>query len=129
MIGANIYKGEMISAALCMYGGGFLHYHLGCSKEKYFHLGTNIYQFHHIALWGKENGLDAFYLGGGHVGRDSLFKFKHRFSPNGVLPFYIGKKIHHMQSYNTLMDTWKNYYATESTNGFFPAYRKEVAAD
>ena len=126
MIGAIMYKGEMISAALCMYGGGALHYHLGCSKEEYFYLGTNIYQFHNIALWGKEQGLNAFYLGGGHVGRDSLFKFKHRFSPNGILPFYIGKKIHNQRSYDLLAESWRKKYSQDTANGFFPVYRKEM---
>lgn len=126
MIGATIYEGEMISAALCMYKGGFMHYHLGCSKADYFHLGTNVYQFHNIALWAKEQEISTFYLGGGHVGRDSLFRFKQKFSPDGILPFYIGKKIHRPQSYNDLVENWKKHYARDSTTAFFPAYRKKM---
>lgn len=125
-VGASLLDGEIVSAALCMYEGGLLHYHLGCSKEEYFHLGTNIFQFHNIALWGRENGCHAFHLGGGHRGRDSLFKFKHRFSPKGTLGFYVGKKIHQPQLYKLLVEHWERYYAQEAANGFFPEYRREV---
>ncbi len=123
MIGAVFYEGKMISAALCMYEGGYLHYHLGCSKKEFLHLGTNIYQFHNIALWGKQIGCHTFHLGGGHVGRDSLFQFKHRFNPSGLLNFYIGRKVHDPLKYKFLVEKWEEYYGQKTQNNFFPAYR------
>lgn len=126
MIGAVFYEGKMVSAALCMHEGDILYYHLGCSKEKYFHLRANVFQFHHIALWAKEQGLKSFFLGGGHSGRDSLFRFKHRFSPKGIADFYLGKKIHQPKKYQLLAEKWQEQYPQESLNGFFPVYRTIV---
>ncbi|MBO9129995.1 GNAT family N-acetyltransferase [Bacillus sp. 165] len=126
MIGAVFFEGKMISAALCMYEGDFLHYHLGCSKKEYLHLGTNVFQFHNIALWGKENGCRTFHLGGGHVGRDSLFQFKHRFHQEGTVGFYVGKKILQPERYQELVGKWEEYYSQQALEGFFPAYRRQV---
>ncbi|MDF2787340.1 MAG: hypothetical protein K0S80_438 [Neobacillus sp.] len=123
IMGAVFYKDKMVAAALCMYDGGTLHYHLGCSKQKFLNLGTSIFMLHNIALWGKENGLQSFHLGGGHIGRDSLFQFKHRFNIKGTLDFYIGKKVHNPEIYKTLIGKWEEYYLKPSNNYFFPAYR------
>ena len=123
MIAAVFLERKMISAALCMYEDGYLHYHLGCSDKEFLSLGTNIFQFHHIALWGKQQGLHTFHLGGGYIGRDSLFEFKHRFNKEGTVGFYIGKKIHNLDKYNLLVSGWEKYYNQKLTGDFFPAYR------
>ncbi|MBS4172947.1 GNAT family N-acetyltransferase [Bacillus sp. FJAT-49736] len=126
MIGAVYHNERMIAAAICLYDGNALHYHLGCSEEEFLNLGSNVYLLHNIAIWGKRNGLSIFHLGGGHIGRDSLFQFKHRFNPSGTLPFYIGKKVHDPILYNHLVAKWENYYQQKSLPEFFPAYRGKV---
>ena len=123
MISAAFLEGKMVSAALCMFTGNVLHYHLGCSKKEFLHLGVNVFLFHHIAMWAKKQGFHVFHLGGGHVGRDSLFQFKHRFHSMGILDFYIGRKIHHQSTYDVLVSSWEKYYVQQTTSGFFPAYR------
>jgi lipid II:glycine glycyltransferase (peptidoglycan interpeptide bridge formation enzyme) len=124
MIGAVYHEGEMIAAALCMFEGGVLHYHLGCSRKDVLHLGTNVFLLHNIALWGKQMGCRFFHLGGGHVGRDSLFQFKHRFSSSEPLKFYIGKFIHQPERYQKLVEKWKDYYSHDDVkDDFFPIYR------
>lgn len=123
ILAAVFLKGNMIAAAVCMYEGGFLHYHLACSKKDYVHLGANIFLVHKIALWGKKNSCHSFFLGGGHVGRDTLFKFKHRFNLQGNLHFYVGKKIHLPDKYFELIDQWEKYYSQAASKTFFPAYR------
>lgn len=129
MIAAVFFGGKVVSAALCIYEDGILNYHLGCSDKEYLHLGANIFQFHHIALWGKQKGLQSFHLGGGHVGRDSLFQFKNRFNPEGTLAFYIGKKIHNLEKYNSLVSAWERHYKQKLKDDFFPAYRKQPVAN
>lgn len=124
-IGAVFFEGQMITAALCMYCGKNLHYHLGCSKKEFLHLGVNAFQFHNIALWGKENGYRVFHLGGGYAGSESLFNFKKRFNPEGTLDFYIGKKIHNSVLYQKLLKDWEIYYSQVSCSNYFPAYRLE----
>ncbi|MFY0580970.1 GNAT family N-acetyltransferase [Cystobacter fuscus] len=68
LLGAVFLDGRMISAALCLREGDVLTYHLGASEAVSLHLGTNTFQFHHIALWARRNGLRVFHLGGGHRG-------------------------------------------------------------
>lgn len=123
MIATVYYEDKMISAALCMYENGYLHYHLGCSLKEYLNLGTNIFLFHQAALWGKQQGCHTFHLGGGSTPQDSLFEFKHRFNPEGTLAFYIGKKIHNLEKYQSLVSSWERYYMQEVHEDFFPAYR------
>ncbi|MFB6466866.1 GNAT family N-acetyltransferase [Cytobacillus sp. Hz8] len=137
LIGAVYDQGQMISAALCLYDGGNLYYHLGCSKKEFLNLGGNPYLFHRLALWGKEKGLKKFHLGGGHSalhnggveGRDSLFQFKNRFHPDGILDFYIGRKIHIPDKYKKLVIQWEEYYGEKAEEAFFPAYRSHPKND
>lgn len=126
-LGAVFLEGRMISAALCLREGDVLTYHLGASEEASLHLGTNTFQFHHIALWAKRNGLRAFHLGGGHQGRDSLFRFKHRFNPEGTLMLNTGRKVHHPEVYERLVESWKHHHAQSLAETYFPAYRTQPA--
>ncbi|MCM3453734.1 aminoacyltransferase [Heyndrickxia oleronia] len=133
IIGAVFHEEKMISAAICMYEGTTLHYHLGCSDKQFLNLGSNTFLFHNLSLWGRSNGLDAFYLGGGHsalhnggtIERDSLFQFKYRFNQHGVLKFYIGRKIHNPIQYELLVNQWENYYSEKPNPNFFPLYRNK----
>lgn len=125
-LGAVFFEDKLVGAALCLYEGGALHYHLGCSSKDYLSLGTNIYLLHKVALWGREQGLHTFHLGGGHVGRDSLFQFKHRFNLEGTLNFYIGKKVHRPEIYRKLIEKWENFYSIPADDRFFPVYRNKV---
>ncbi|PLS01098.1 lipid II:glycine glycyltransferase FemX [Neobacillus cucumis] len=125
VIGSVFYEGRMIGAALCLYDGDSLHYHLGCSQKQFLNMGGNIYLLHQMALWGKQVGLNKFHLGGGHIGRDSLFQYKYRFNPNGLLHFYTGKKVHNVQTYNWLIEKWEKYYGESADQQFFPAYRSK----
>ncbi|MGZ3458349.1 MAG: lipid II:glycine glycyltransferase FemX [Archangium sp.] len=123
LLGAVFLDGRMISAALCLREGDTLVYHLGASEEASLHLGPNVFQFHHLSLWARRNGLRVFHLGGGHRGRDSLFQFKHRFNPEGTLEFHIGRKVHQPEVYARLVESWQRYHAQEIPASFFPAYR------
>lgn len=137
LIGAVFYQGQMISAALCLHDGSNMHYHLGCSKKEFLNLGGNPFLFYHLALWGKENGLKRFHLGGGHSdlhngglngrlnGRDSLLQFKYRFYPEGLLHFYVGRKIYIPEVYKKLVCQWEEYNGQKSEETFFPAYRSQ----
>ncbi len=127
VIGAVFLDGRMISGALCLREGDTLIYHLGASEKALLALGMNVFQFYQLALWGKRNGLSAFYMGGGHRGRDSLFQFKHRFNPDGVRVLNNGKKVHQPQVYARLVECWKRYHAQELPESYFPEYRTRPA--
>lgn len=123
IIAAAFYQGHMVSAALCLMEGGSIHYHLGCSRREMLYVGINVFLLHQTAIWAKQQGCHTFHLGGGHVGRDSLFQFKYRFNSSGILPFYVGRKIHHQEKYQSLVDSWEEYYKQKASDTFFPAYR------
>ena len=124
MIGAIFHEGQMINAVLCLHEGDTLHYHLGCSKKEFLSLGGSIFALHQTALWAKKEGLRTFHLGGGHIGRDSLFQFKHRFNQDGMLDFFIGRNIIDHEQYRKLMEHWKTSHPQSIISGsFFPTYR------
>lgn len=123
MIGAVFFEGQIIGAILCLYEGGSLHYHLGCSKKEFLNLGGNVFLIHCTALWGKKEGLHTFHLGSGHIERDSLFQFKSRFNQDGAIPFYTGRKIHNLDMYDEMVSYWEEYFGLKTTSDFFPAYR------
>lgn len=130
LIAAIYYEGKMVAAALCIHDSGIIHYHLGCSKKEYLHLGINVYLFYRIIIWAKQYGqFQFFHLGGGHVGRDSLFQFKYKFNLQGALGFYIGKKIHDEDKYEQLVIQWENLYKEERNVFFFPAYRAKPSKE
>jgi len=123
VLGAVFLKDKMTASVLCLYEGETLHGHLAASDVQFLNMGCNSYIYHNMALWGKQKGLKSFHLGGGHVGRDTLFQFKYRFNRSGLLDFYVGKKIHHEEKYNWLIEKWEDYYEQKSHQNFFPAYR------
>lgn len=123
MIAAVFLNEKLVSAALCMYEDEFVHYHLGCSQKELLHLGINVFLFHNISLWAKQKGIHSFHLGGGHIGRDSLFNFKYRFNQEGTVGYYFGRKIHDEIKYHSLVSAWESYHSQKSRTTFFPAYR------
>jgi len=113
-----------IAAAIFMFQGDFLHYHLGCSDQKFLSMAPNNLLFHEMARWGKKNGFKKLHLGGGYTDDDQLFQFKHKFNPDGRLSFFIGKCIHDEQIYEELVRLWTGYYSKEINTDYFPLYRQ-----
>jgi len=101
---------EIISAALFMYENWYGHYHLAGSNREYSSLGGNNLLLWKVACEMKKEGVKEFHLGGGTNGDDenSLFKFKHSFSPN-IKQFSIGKIIFNKQIYEKVCSDWEKY--------------------
>jgi serine/alanine adding enzyme len=111
--------GETVASALCLRGARWLHYHLGATHDSARDLGASNLLLYEAALWGQEQELEEFHLGGGAGGReDGLFAFKKRFSPNGVREFWTGKAVHDEEAYRRLSGGLEI-----DMEGFFPAYR------
>jgi hypothetical protein len=109
------------AALLCLAAPPWLHYHLGASSDAGRRLGASTLLFVEAARWAQELGYTRFHLGGGVGGaRDSLYEFKLRFDPGGVLEAAIGKAIHDEVAYRKLAGP------QAGRDGYFPAYRKEV---
>ena len=113
------YDSQMISATLIMKQNQFIHYHLSGANTAYMGLGTNNLLLFEIAKSYAQLNYKYFHLGGGARDiNDNLYKFKKSLSNEEPLPFYIGKKIHDLNSYNELAKQNK------STNErYFPIYR------
>ena len=111
--------GELVASILCLASPPLLHYHLGASSERGQSLGANHVLFCETAAWAAGRGFEVFHLGGGVGGfEDSLYEFKRRFDPEGLLPATLGKAVHDAAAYRRLSEQDEIEYA-----GYFPAYR------
>ncbi len=100
--------GNTAAAALFLYSGRYLSYHLSGSRQEYLSCAPNNLLLYKAIELGCLMGLEKFHLGGGLSDSpdDSLFRFKNSFSPY-LAEFYIGKRIHNAETYHFLMDEWK----------------------
>ena len=115
-----VYDGKIISTELVIYGAENSYSYLGGTDRDYFNLRPNDFLKYEIIKWTKENGLKNFVLGGGYGKDDGIFNYKQSFAPDGVMDFYIGRKIFNQESYDLLV----NYREGSSLNEkFFPLYR------
>jgi serine/alanine adding enzyme len=113
-----VLEGEIVASILCLASPPWLHYHLGASLEPARALGASHLLMLTAARWGRERGYEQLQLGGGVGGReDSLWEYKHRFSPGGRREAWIGKLVHDGEAYAELA-------GSRDRSGFFPAYRR-----
>jgi hypothetical protein len=116
-----VLESELAASIVCLSGGSWLHYHLGCSSERGQAVGANHLLFHAAASWAAEEGFTRFHLGGGVGGfEDSLYEFKRRFDPEGACGAYLGKAVHDVDAYLALSGA-----PTVEYSGYFPSYRKD----
>ncbi len=114
--------GELAASILCLAAPPLLHYHLGASSERGQSLGANHVLFCDTGAWAAAQGFSLFHLGGGVGGfEDSLYEFKRRFDPEGLLPATLGKAVHDADAYRRLANAAEIDYA-----GYFPAYRRSA---
>ena len=120
-----VYDGKIVSMAIMIFANHRMHYHLSGSLFEYRFLAPSNLLLYKAALWGMENGMKTFHLGGGvGSGRDNLYKFKEGFNRNGQHQFSIGKEIMDEEKYNELVRLRES--ADENFNresSFFPLYR------
>jgi lipopolysaccharide/colanic/teichoic acid biosynthesis glycosyltransferase len=108
-----------MAGVLCFATPPWLHYHLGGSSDEGRRLGASHLALLAAAQWAQAHGYTRFHLGGGVGGReDSLFEFKRRFCPEGLLTASVGKAVHDVEAYRRLAGVEEVSY-----DGFFPAYR------
>ena len=115
------HEAETVASALCLRGDRWLHYHLGATDDRARDLGASNLLLYEAAVWAETEGLAEFHLGGGAGGRESLYAFKQRFSPEGRREFWTGKAVHDEAAYRELSGG-----APVDYEGFFPAYRGEA---
>ena len=118
------YEGEIVAMQIVLSCNRRIYSHLSASKREYQFLSPGALIKYKTALWGCENGFDAFYLGGG-VGshEDNLYKYKHKFNINSDCRFVTGRKIFDEEQYAQLLKIRKSASVLELDPAYFPAYR------
>jgi hypothetical protein len=119
---------EIISSELILYGTENCYSFLGGTNKEYFNMRPNDLLKYEVIKWGKEKGLKRFILGGGYGEDDGIFRYKKSFAPNGIVDFYVGKKIINKDEYMKLINIKKKNVNVNDLNadlmdGFFPKYR------
>lgn len=117
------YQGKLISTELVIYGAENAYSYLGGTDREYFDLRPNDFLKYEIIKWAKEKGLKNFVLGGGYGADDGIFQYKTCLAPNGIVDFYIGRKIFDEQKYEYLLNLRAEDAPECIESKFFPKYR------
>lgn len=116
------YQGKVISSELMLRGNENGYFYLGGTDSEYYEMRPNDFLKYEIIKWAKEHGLKRYILGGGYGSDDGIFEYKKHLAPNGIVDFWIGKKIFDPEKYEKLC-AMRGIDA--EAGGFFPAYRSE----
>lgn len=114
---------KIVSVELVIYGAKNCYSYLGGTNREYYEYRPNDFLKYEIIKWAKEKGLKNFVLGGGCGSDDGIFQYKTCLAPNGIVDFFIGKKIFDQGNYDKLLKirSINNLKCIESN--FFPQYR------
>ena len=111
--------------SIMIFANGRLNYHLSGSDIEYRNLAPSNLLLYKAAVWGCEQGLKTFHLGGGvGSGEDNLYKFKAAFNKVSDFQFSIGKQIFDQEKYDELVRIRRESDPEfDETSRFFPLYR------
>lgn len=118
-----ISDGKIISTELVIYGAKTCYSYLGGTLKEYFNLRPNDFLKFEIIKWAYNIGLKNFVLGGGYGADDGVFQYKTCLAPDGIVDFYIGRKIFDEKKYNILLDLRAEENPACRESKFFPQYR------
>ncbi|MBC8080472.1 MAG: GNAT family N-acetyltransferase [Gorillibacterium sp.] len=108
---------QTIASALFIHSHDFVSYHLTGSDKSYLKYAPYNILLTEAAIWFQSLGYKYLHLGGGYRGNDELFRFKRTFTNDKPLEFYIGRKVHHPEIYESLSR------GIQSQGDYFPIYR------
>ena len=118
------HDGEMISTELVLVSDENIYSFLGGTLNEYFDMRPNDLLKFEIINWGREHGKKRFVLGGGYIPMDGIFQYKLSFAPDGIVPFYIGKRIFMQDKYDELVaNKQRTNGSSELNESYFPLYR------
>ena len=115
-----VHEGRIISTELVIYGADNAYSYLGGTEREYFDLRPNDFLKYEIIRWAVEKGLKNFVLGGGYGTDDGIFQYKQALAPNGIVEYYIGRRIFDREMYDQLVSLRGD---AELNEQFFPLYR------
>ncbi|UJF15393.1 GNAT family N-acetyltransferase [Jeotgalibaca sp. MA1X17-3] len=115
--------GKIIGTRLILFGDQYAYYFLGGALREYSTYKAASYLDYEIINYLKQAGKEYYIFGGGYRGEDSLYQYKTKFSQQGQVPFYIGKKTHLPEVYKQLTDMRSQQGNYEPDSLFYPLYR------
>lgn len=109
------YEGRPVSAAIFLVEGELMEYHLSASDAEGKRLSATNLILHEAALLGQHLGCKALHMGGGTDNKvdNPLFFFKAGFSVERS-SFKIGKFIHKVDAYKTMLAEWEQTHGKVS---------------
>lgn len=113
----------VISTELVIYGTDTCYSYLGGTNSEYFDLRPNDFLKYEVIKWANNKGLKKFVLGGGYGSDDGIFQYKTCLAPNGIVDFYIGRRILNDRLYEKLVQLRKKLSDRELNEKYFPLYR------
>jgi len=119
----TLLGGRVISTELLIYNETYIHSFLGGTLEQFYQYRPNNILKHEVIKWAKKRRIKYFLLGGGYREGDGIFRYKRSFATEGVLDFYVGKKVHNPEAVKMLEDFMQGREPGES-KGYFPPYRR-----
>ncbi len=119
----TLKDGRVVSTELLLYNETYIHSFLGGTLEQFYEFRPNNILKHEVIVWAKSRGIKYFLLGGGYREGDGIFRYKRSFARDGVLDFYIGKKVHNQEAANMLENMTAVEMTRKSESGF-PGYRR-----
>ncbi|MRT93420.1 GNAT family N-acetyltransferase [Ancylomarina sp. 16SWW S1-10-2] len=121
---------QILSVDLVLISDHKIYSFLSATDRDSFQYRPNDFVKYNIIQWGIDNNKSYYVLGGGHKLLDSLFSYKKAFAPEGVVPFYVGKKIYNPKLYCQLVELkekklLENFDVLNRDSEFFPLYRMQ----
>lgn len=119
------YEGKIIAMSIMLFANGKLNYHLSGSDFEYRSMAPSNLLLYKAAMWGYEQGMKTFHLGGGLGSeKDSLFKFKIAFNRFSDYQFSISKHVFSQTHYDALVANRAAHDDSfDRESNFFPLYR------
>jgi Acetyltransferase (GNAT) domain len=98
-----VYDSKIIATELVLVSADRVYSFLGGTDSHSFDLRPNDLLKYEILLWAKQQGKRHFVLGGGYQANDGIYNYKLTFAPEGIFPFYVGRRILAKDIYDRLV--------------------------
>jgi len=123
-----IHRGRLVSTALALLSVNNVYDFLGGTDAEGFEVRANDLLKYDMIRWAKSQGKQRVVLGGGKKDGDGIYRYKLKFAPKGVKPFFIGCRIFCKELYERLVENRRASSRALGSewvpeDGYFPEYR------
>jgi CelD/BcsL family acetyltransferase involved in cellulose biosynthesis len=96
--------GQVVASELVLCARGRVYSFLGGTLRNFYPMRPGDLLKVHIMEWAREKGFREFVIGGGYRPHDGIFAFKRAFAPDGIVPFFVGKRVFDPEKYRRLCE-------------------------